>query len=317
MNAVRYYLTWLLLLAWGGRTATAQTISNGNFELWASPGGAPEAPTGWLTTDFILGYYNNVPAGSYFNTGTVTKSTEAHGGSFAAKISTLSLPTNSGGAVVHPGWLVLGAQPGLYDYAGLPNAGVPCTTRPTQLQFYYKLTGPATDSASALVYVTRTVAGVPTLLGVAFQYLQPTTSYTLLTMPLDYSSGDVPDSVHIQLSSGDARVITAGTTLLVDDMALINPTLATRAGAATQDLVQVAPNPSPAGRFLLSSPAQPDLAAAPLAVFDVTGRLVQRQPAQAVPGTGRTLDLSGLPLGIYTLRLDTKQGSIVRQLVVR
>jgi hypothetical protein len=316
MKAVRYF-TWLLLLAWGTRAATAQTIPNGDFEQWASTGGAPEAPTGWLTTDFILGYYNNVPAGSYFNTGTVAKGTEAHGGSFAAKISTLSLPTTTGSTVLHPGWLVLGARPGLYDYAELPNAGAPCATRPTQLQFYYKLSGPAADSASALVYVTRTVAGVPTVLGGAFQYLKPTTGYTLLSLPLDYSSADVPDSVHIQLSSGDARVITAGTTLLVDDMALANPTLATRAGAATQALVQVVPNPSPAGRFVLSSPAQPDLAAAPLAVFDVTGRLVQQQPAQAVPGASRTLDLSGLPLGIYTLRLDTKQGSLVRQLVVR
>jgi hypothetical protein len=316
MKAFRYF-TWLLLLAWGSRVATAQTIPNGNFEAWAAPNGTPEAPTGWLTTDFILGYYANIPAGSYFNTGTVAKSTDLHGGSFAAKISTLSLLTNTGGTVVHPGWLVLGARPGLYDYAGLPNAGAPCTTRPTQLQLYYKLTGPVADSASVLVYFTRTVAGVPTLLSSSLQYLAPTTGYALLTMPIQYSSATLPDSVHIQFSSGDARVITAGTTLLVDDVTLINPTLATRAGAATQDLVLVAPNPSPAGRFVLSSPEQPDLAAAPLAVFDVTGRLVQRQPAQAVPGTGRPLDLSSLPLGIYTLRLDTKQGSIVRQLVVR
>jgi len=316
MKAVRYF-TWLVLLAWGGRAATAQTIPNGDFEAWASTGGAPEAPTGWLTTDFILGYYANVPAGSYLNTGTVAKGTQAHGGRFAAQISTLRLATNNGGTVLHPGWLVLGARPGPYDYAELPNAGAPCATRPTQLQFYYQLTGPAADSASALVYVTRTVGGVPTVLGGAFQYLAPTTGYSLLTMPLQYSSADVPDSVHIQLSSGDARVITAGTTLLVDDMALVNPTLTTRASAATQDLVAVTPNPSPAGHFVLSSPAQPDLAAAPLAVFDVTGRLVQRQPAQAVPSAGRALDLSGLPLGIYTLRLDTRQGSIVRQLVVR
>ena len=158
---------------------------------------------------------------------------------------------------------------------------------------------------------------MPTVLGGDFQHLKPTTGYALLTMQLQYSSADVPDSVHIQLSSGDARVLTAGTTLLVDDFALLNPTLATRAGAATHDLVQVVPNPSPAGRFVLSSPAQPDLAAAPLAVFDDLGRLVQRHPAQAVPGASRALDLSGLPLGIYTLRLDTRQGSLVRQLVVR
>jgi len=316
MKAFRYF-TWLLLLAGGGRAATAQTIPNGDFEAWASPSGAPEAPTGWLTTDFILGYYGNVPAGSFLHTGTVTKGAEVHGGRFAAQLSTLRLPTSTGATVLHPGWLVLGARPGAYDYAELPNAGAPCATRPTQLQFYYKLTGPAADSASALVYVTRTVGGVPTVLGGDFQYLKPTTGYALLTMPLQYSSADVPDSVHIQLSSGDARVLTAGTTLLVDDFALLNPTLATRAGAATEALVQVVPNPSPAGRFVLSSPAQPDLAAAPLAVFDGLGRLVQRQPAQAVPSASRALDLSGLPLGIYTLRLDTRQGSLVRQLVVK
>ena len=134
MKAFRYF-TWLLLLAGGGRAATAQTIPNGDLEAWASPSGAPEAPTGWLTTDFILGYYGNVPAGSFLHTGTVAKGAEVHGGRFAAQLSTLRLPANNGATVLHPGWLVLGARPGAYDYAELPNAGAPCPTRPRSSSF--------------------------------------------------------------------------------------------------------------------------------------------------------------------------------------
>ena len=318
MKPFFYALAWLLALT--THWASAQTIGNGTFETWANPygSGAAESPTGWLTTDDLLSYFNNDPRGSY-NTGTVTKSTDARGGAYAAKLTTVSVPTNSGAAIL-PGYLLLGAKTGVYEYYGLPIGGAPCAGRPTQLTFSYKLSGPATDTASVFVYLTTTQAGVPVVIGQAYQVLAPTTAgYVAAAVPIGYdpTTAAVADSVHVLFSSGDAQTITAGTSLLLDNVALVNPALPTRASAAAQELLAVVPNPSPAGRFVLSSPGRPGLAAAPLTVLDALGRTVEQQPAQAAPGATRTLDLSHLPLGIYTLRLATAEGTLTRQLVVK
>ena len=315
-----FYATALVLAALLARPAGAQTISNGNFETWTTPYGAnsAEVPTGWLTTDDLLAYFSNVARGSYY-TGTVTKSTDARSGSYAAKLTTTSVPT-SGAPVVLAGYLLLGAKTGVYEYYNIPIAGAPSTGRPTQLTFAYKLTGPATDSASVFVYLTNTQGGVPSVIGQAYQVLAPTTAgYVAASVPITYNPATTitPDSVHVLFSSGDALAPTVGTTLLVDNVALASSPLAARANAATQELLAVAPNPSPAGHFIISSPTEPSLAAAPLTVLDVTGRAVVQQPAQTAPTGRRDLDLSALPVGIYVLRLDSKQGVLTRQLVVK
>ena len=49
----------------------------------------------------------------------------------------------------------------------------------------------------------------------------------------------------------------------------------------------------------------------------MTGRVVQRQPALAVPSPTRELDLSSLATGIYLLRLDSKDGVLVRQSTIK
>jgi hypothetical protein len=317
MKPFFYALAWLLALT--THWASAQTIANGTLEAWATPygPGSAEAPTGWLTTDDLLAYFSNVPRGSY-NTGTVTKSTDAREGTYAAKLTTTSVPT-TGASVVLPGYLLLGAKTGVYEYYGIPIGGAPTTGRPNRLTFSYKLTGPATDSASVFVYLTTTQAGVPSVVGQGYQLLAPTTAgYLGLTVPITYDPAvtTVADSVHVLFSSGDALEPTVGTTLLVDNVGISGTTAATRVSAATQELLAVAPNPSPAGRFVISSPTRPGLAAAPLTVLDALGRTVAQQPAQAAPTATRPLDLSHLPLGIYILHLATAEGILTRQLVV-
>lgn len=328
MKKIFYAFAGLLLLA--SSRAGAQAVANSNFETWATRNGV-EAPTGWLTTDDVYGYYYNAAAG-YYNLGAVTKSTDAHGGSYAAKLTSTSLSTTSGTAVVVPGSVVLGTKTGVYYYYLFPIGGAAYTARPTQMQFYYKNSGAATDSAFALVYLSTTVNSAPVNIGVGVQLLAPAATYTAATIPISYdpAATNNPDSLHIVFASGYGRTlfnpntgpafpsnIKANSTLLVDDVVLSGAPLAARADASTQNLLTVAPNPSPGGRFVISSPDKPELAAAPLQVLDNLGRLVVVQPAQAVPSGHRELDLSSLSTGIYLLRLDAKQGVIVRQLTVK
>ena len=291
-------------------SAHAQTVANLNLETWATrttavPAGV-EAPANWQTLDDILSNVAGFPLPA--SSATVTKSTDAHGGSFAARIETKTFALL--GADV-PGGMALGTR--VIDFGSL-YSGVPYASRPTQLQFYYKLSGggAATDNAGVSVSLSRTTNGVSTDIVLVHQTLAPAATYTLANVPLPYTSNATPDSLHIEFYSGSVQSPTAGTVLLVDDISFVTPT-ATRAGLLDAP-VSVAPNPSADGRFTLHSP-EPGLLAAPFTVTDVTGRVVL-QSAKASPATSRAIDLGTQAAGLYTLQLQTDRGLVVRKLVV-
>ena len=306
--------TWLTLagLLGLGFSGAAQTLANLNFETWATRNGV-EAPTNWQTSDDYVyallvqqGYPVRVP------TGAVAKTTTAHGGTYAASLTTKTIPVST---TPFPGLVILGTRlgPGLLGGNAYPN-------RPAQLQFYYQFNGPAADSAAAQIFFTYTnpLTGQYTIVGQGIAFLQPTTSsYVLQSLPITYSSSVAPDSVRMAFFSGVGRNRTANSTLLVDDVALVGPALSVRADAGVQAALTVSPNPSPGGRFVLHSPDQPELAGAPLLVTDALGHQVLRQPAQTGPTGTRELDLSSLSPGLYLMRLDSKQGAIVRQLTIK
>ncbi|MGI4874984.1 MAG: T9SS type A sorting domain-containing protein [Janthinobacterium lividum] len=299
--------------------AQAQTINNLNLDAWATRNGV-EAPANWLTTDDDFAYAFGQPLGT-FNFGAVTKTTDKHGGTYAAKLTTgnVTIGTSSGPV---PGELILGAKTGVYSYLGYCVSGTPLAARPAQMQFYYKLTGSAVaaDSALALVYATKTTNGVPAVIGRGYQFLlTPTTTYTQLTVPITYSSTNTatPDSIHVVFSSGYAENVTAGTALFIDDVTISGVNLSAQAAAGIQEKLTVSPNPGTGGRFIIHSPDAPKLASGSLIVSDIMGRTVVHQSAQTLPSGERELDLSALPVGTYLLRLDSEQGIIVRQITIQ
>ncbi len=319
MKKTFYACLTLASLLLGAAPTQAQTIANLNLETWATRNGA-EAPTGWQTTDDDIAAQFGVPSGT-FNFGTVTKSTDKHGGTYAAKLTTTTITIAGVGSGPASGELILGAKTGVYTYGGISIGGQALAARPTQMQCFYKLTGTAAtaDSALALVYLTKTTNGVPSLIGGGQQYLPAAATYTALTVPITYSPTSIatPDSIHIIFSSGVADNITLGTSLFVDDITVSGVNLATRADADVQAQLSVSPNPSAGGRFQLNAPEAPALSSAALTVSDLMSRNVAQPPALALPSHTRELDLSNLTTGIYLLRLDTKQGTVTRQLTIK
>lgn len=105
----------LLAVAAGGllaiAPARAQTIANGNFETWATRYGV-QLPTNWLTFDDLLG--------GALPTGTVSRTTVAHGGAAAVQIQTQTLP----GLGQIPGYLILGTA-----FRGGPTFPAGCPSR--------------------------------------------------------------------------------------------------------------------------------------------------------------------------------------------
>ena len=297
-------------LRWAAPARAQSTVANASFETWA---GSPEKPTGWLTTDDVYAAIFGLPVA----TGTVRKSPTAHSGTYAAQLQTTTAPVVGTNA----GTLVLGTALSIGPNFEFERIGQGFTARPTSLQFYYRLSGALTDSAGVALELTRRVNGQRVVVGYAGQPSQPgyvlpalTATYTLATVPIHYVSGLEPDSVRIVFSSGEADAVTAGTTLLLDDVALVGAALPARA-AAPAIAVQAYPNPSPDGRFTLQLP--PATSAAEVRVTDALGREVAREAWASAPRSNYSLNLSAQPPGVYTVRVQTAAGSAVHKISIR
>ncbi|MEJ7663137.1 MAG: hypothetical protein WKG07_28145 [Hymenobacter sp.] len=166
------------MLALLARTAAAQVVTNGNFETWAtSPSTQVEAPANWLTADLILAFTNRIPANNFYDTKTVTKSTDAHGGSFAASLNTLTLTNTAGASIIFPGFMVLGSRPGSRSQLirGLPNAGSPAggPARSDAALLQVSAARPAIRPRCWCTSPARLRVGCRRLLGPPLQILRP------------------------------------------------------------------------------------------------------------------------------------------------
>jgi len=288
------------------------TVANASFETWA---GTPEKPAGWLTTDDVYAAVFGVPVA----TGTVSKSPAAHSGALAVQLQTTTAPVVGTNA----GYLLLGSSVRVGPSFEFTGAGVPFTARPASLQFYYRLSGTLADSAGVGLILSRTVNGRRETVGYVGQrqglegYTLPAlaATYTLATVPIRYVSNLAPDSVTIAFSSGAASVVTAGTTLLIDDVALVGTALPTRAATPAAATVQAYPNPSPDGRLTLQLATA--ASAAEVRVTDALGREVARQAWTKTPRSSYPLDLSAQPAGLYTVSVQTAEGRIMQRLSIR
>ncbi|WP_375418349.1 hypothetical protein, partial [uncultured Hymenobacter sp.] len=236
-------------------TAHAQAVPNGGYETWAARDGV-DSPTGWLTIDDI---FAADPFGQVLfpnPTGTFTKVTDVHGGTFALRLETKTIATLFGPAAV-PGAVSLGNKVNSNSDLG---GGLPFTSRPAMLQFYYKLSGPQAsatgNTALARVELTHTVNGEAETIATAQLTLTTVTStYVLAQAPLTYTSAAVPDSVHIVFGTADPDSdddATVGTVLQIDDISFMGTATATR-DAKLAAAISVWPNPSPDGRYVLGA----------------------------------------------------------------
>ena len=301
-----------------GTTQAQQAVPNGTLETWGTRN-STDVPAQWLTTDDVL--QAGLPG--FPATPAVTKSSDARGGSFAAKLTNT---TTAFGDV--PGFMVLGTAIGSLNNAGSnleELGGLPYTSRPARMQLYYKFTGTINTPDSrplAGVMLTKTTGGVRSIVARGRLYL-PTTpgaaaAYTLANVPLTYTQNIAPDSMHIAFGSGDYNEddFPAGNSLFVDDIVMMGTVSATR-DPKLQAAVSVYPNPSATGVFTLAAPQDAALLDAPLTVTDALGRVVLQQAAGRIVGGSRAVDLRQRPAGVYALRLETARGPVVHQLVVQ
>jgi hypothetical protein len=191
--------------------ANAQ-IPNPGFENWTSGD-----PDGWATS-------NAFPAGLI----NITQTTDNHSGSYAVR-----------GEVVN--FFGIPVEPAIQSGPG--GRGFPISEQYHSLELFYKFTSVGGDKFSVNVGLTK--AGNPIAHG-AVAPPSTVSTYTQLTVPITYTTNDVPDSAIIQIlitgpvTGSDYHV---GSVMFVDDLSF---SLATGIkNISVSDLIgKCYPNPS-------------------------------------------------------------------------
>jgi Putative carbohydrate metabolism domain len=268
-------------------SASAQTpIPNGDFESWSPAGsGLYEEPTGGWWTSLNALKSLGAPV-------TVEKSTDAHGGSYSAKLT-----SKQWGTILLPGLLVSGRFDVLNPQFLVQ--GQPFADKPDAFQGWYKYTGVNGDSAGIATLLTVWNAGAgrrDTVAAAGIVVTSSQSSWTYFDIPFFYSLNVIPDSITVALvSSGDGANFNGqvGSTLWVDDLHL---------DYATAAPAPLAPASSPVVRLrgqALDVSLPTGTGTRDLRLRDIDGRLLH---AQTVRAGSQTIDLD-LPSGIYLVEI--------------
>ena len=204
----------------------AQTIPNADFETWTLVGPF-EMPDGWAAG----------PSAS--------KSTSAHSGTYAIQLRTDTF-TNPFTRTLDtiPGRANTGTM-GMGPGAGGTN-GYAFTFRPDSLVGWYLFAPIAGEMSTINVNLTKWNTGTSSndIVGTASFLGGATGIYVRFSIPIIYSSADIPDTANIELINGDPMMRLIGATLLVDDLAFISNPTGISDVSSTTILMKCYPNPS-------------------------------------------------------------------------
>ncbi|MBP7239975.1 MAG: hypothetical protein KBA14_07090 [Saprospiraceae bacterium] len=272
---------------------------NGGFESW-SPSGSPPPfdwmyPAGWTTTN----------AATEFITSGVKRSTDKHGGSYAAQIQTL----NIFGTLTRSQLALGNCKINFPEYKLEGNTGGDLLTMiPHQVSFFYKLTiGDPAEYAIADVLIKRASGqAIPDTVFYASFHLQSAATYTEVNILIPKQGINIAtDSIVIVFSSNDTNEV-ATNLLYVDDVSI---DFASNNIPIPQDemALTVFPNPLHAGQSLTIN--HPGNVFHDVLMIDNSGRIIEG--CFDLFQDGDNTILSGIPAipGLYNLIIDGRYGA--------
>lgn len=203
-----------VVLGCAGPAKAQVQIPVSDFEDWTqAPFTSYEEPTGgwWTTLNGLSGLGCPV---------TVIKTTDAHSGSYAAKLT-----TRQWGTLTIPG-LLLSGEFNIQNQNFLVQ-GQPFTQVPTSFRGWYKFSPEGGDSAAIAALLVRWNTGTQRrdTIGLAvLSVLDSVSNWTMFDLPFVFwQTGVTPDSILVALvSSGDGQNFNGqvGSTLWIDDLEL-------------------------------------------------------------------------------------------------
>ena len=211
-------------------TVNSQTIPNNGFETWAITPPAPfESAEGWAGGPSI------------------SKSTNAHSGSFALQLETAVFTNpNNGETDTISGNAYTGTQgmgPGMQGTPGFEFIG-----RPDSLTGWYTFNPVGNDLNEVRVILSRwdtTTLQREEIANTVFS-CNPSDLYARFSFPIQYNSSNTPDTAAIEIRSSnspmDAPVL--GSILLVDDLEFTSADQTGFSYISTSQSFRIFPNPA-------------------------------------------------------------------------
>lgn len=239
-----------------------------------------------------------------------TKSTDAHSGTYAAKLETAT-------------WFNLIASATLFSGVFDGNAAVsnptnpeaatlfgrPFTGRPEYFSFWYKYVPVEGDSAESYTYLTKWNGSERVLVAEAFTHIfDATNGYVEMTLPFTYYSEETPDSVSIVFASsaaGNTFQGQEGNTIYIDDISLYNCTTSITYPLSGKNMVRAYPNP--AVGELVHFELEEHLDKGQLKIYANDGRLIHDAVFQ---GLKKEVSVQDWDTGIYHYHLLDSENNV-------
>ena len=270
--------------------AASAQIPNAGFETWFNAGSFEEAQ-GWAS-------YN--PYTQFASVTTVSKTTDAHSGTYAALAETKSFfNTLTGMQDTVPGVMVTGP-----DVLSSIN-GFPFTLRPDSLSAWYKYSLAGNDFAGIGVLLSKwngTSGARDYIASGEISITASAANYTYGSAPLSYFMPDFPDTAFVYISASNGSIAFPGSAVKVDDISLVTLVGIEKAQANS---IHVTAYPNPATekiQFKISAPA-----ALTIFIYDLPGRSIS-----AFNTEGKffaNVDVRNYDAGIYFYVAKEKNGS--------
>lgn len=288
---MKRYLLLLLALPFLQTLQAQTTIPNLDLEQWTDFNTYMEPSGGYWTTA------NKIVDLSSFYPETTTRSTDAHGGMYSARLQTHLVN------IIVANTLVTGTlATGEFNAAALPpnnlKRGKPYTARPDEFAGWYKFTSVQGDSCAMYAWLHKWNSTTNERDTIGFAGLFPdqsVNSWTEFVLPIDYKSSDNPDSISIVFASSAAGELFQGqdgNTLWVDDLEMRTAT-GIPAVLMPEVAVKVYPNPASQKVFLeLDKPFKG-------AVVEVYNQLGAQMSIQNATGTQIEVPVTDFPEGVY------------------
>ena len=212
-------------------SAKAQNIPNAGFESWTAGFGFDD-PNSWGTLNALS--LIGIPI-------SVTKSTQRHGGSFSAKVETMSTIDSIGQVTPSTGFMAIGF---VDIFNNQFDIGTPFTARPDSLVGWVKCNSVNGDTSGVALQLTKWDATSLTQEMIGFGgYITTSSSSTFyrFSVPIEYESENTPDSISVFVLSslGNGQI---GSAIWVDDLSLIYNT-SSSVGELNGPSFEVFPNP--------------------------------------------------------------------------
>ena len=272
-------------------TGGVTQIPNGGMENWTPV--AIEEPDDWWTINF---------AGIYDNNYSVTKSTDAHHGTYAARIETIEVFDDTMGFLTN----------GHLGDDG-PMGGMAVNQNPHKLSGYYKYTPVGPDSALVGLFSLDYTPTDTTVVDSNLVKLPAAYTYTYFEVPLTYDGWPIIDTLNITFASSniedDLYYVGLGSVLYIDSLNLSYKPLSINENADSKNEFRVFPNPADnIINITTKLPVNSDLQ---ISVYNSIGKLVLEKTLNPLSlNDFFKLDISNLKPAIYIYKIQTDEDII-------